>query len=146
MSQLRNSKQVDPVTVKRLVGYLERASEQGDASAAYNLAMTYFWEYYGMRDLRKGFECFQLAAERGHSEAMMSVGVCYEHGHGVAVDLVKAQEYFRRAAWMGNANGAHNAANCFLYGTSRPQGWLQDRQVGLVYLCRGRACAMGTTQ
>lgn len=134
MSNLRDGFGVDTTIVHRLIGYLEHASKQGDASASFNLGLTYYWEYYGVFDLRKAFEWFCLASERGHVVATFNVGVCYEQGQGVEQDLVKAQFYYRRAAWMGEPNAAKNASNCFLYGTACPAHWSPNEQVGLMYL------------
>jgi TPR repeat protein len=83
-------------------GYLELATNQGDADAAYTLARrctdaNYRWRVF----LPRMIELYQQAADQGHMMAQFSLGDCFEKGIGCQKDLVRSANYYRMAMEQG---------------------------------------------
>src|SRR5436190_6049937 len=68
----------------------EKAAEQGNANAQYNLALCY--KNGVEKDEQKAIEWYQKAAEQGYASAQNNLGWCYQHGTGVEKDEQKAVE------------------------------------------------------
>jgi TPR repeat protein len=82
----------------------QKAAEQGDTKAQYNVGLMYYIGQGVPRDEAKAVQWFQKAAVQGRAEAQYSLGVMYAEGRGVPRDEAKAAQWFQRAAVQGHAN------------------------------------------
>ena len=72
----------------------QKAAEQGDASAQFNLGVMYYDGQGVKQDYFKAVEWYQKAAEQGDASAQFNLGFMYDEGRGVKQDYSKAKEYF----------------------------------------------------
>ena len=85
----------------------EKAADQGDAAAQYNLGICYLGGSGVAADPQEAVAWFQKAAEQGMPEAQNSLGTCYREGRGVAADPKKSVYWYQKAAEQG-LPGAQN--------------------------------------
>jgi TPR repeat protein len=85
-----------------------RLSEQGDASAQYNLGVSYDNGYGVPEDDAEAVKWYRLAAEQGHALAQYNLGVSYDNGYGVPEDDAEAVKWYRLAAEQGDASAQYN--------------------------------------
>ncbi|MFZ2268082.1 MAG: TonB family protein [Azonexus sp.] len=129
---------------------MQRAAEQGDAFAQYQLALLFFSGEGTEKDLEKSSYWLAKAANQSHSNAQFYLGLNYLNGHGVkrAPDL--AAEWLQRSAEQGNPNGQCELGALYLLGRdiqANPAlgiSWLRkavaqghaeaERVLGLAYL------------
>jgi TPR repeat protein len=83
---------------------LEKAADNGDMSAMFNLGLRYADGQGVAQDYAKAREWYERAAAKGDPRAMSSLGWLYESGQGVTQDYAKAREWFEKAADKGDAN------------------------------------------
>ena len=81
---------------------LRRDAEQGDASAQYNLGLTYDNGIGVPQDHAEAAEWTRRAAEQGHAGAQANLGVMYANGEGVPQDYVAAHRFLNLAGAKGN--------------------------------------------
>jgi uncharacterized protein len=93
-----------PVPFRPVLGRetLERAAEQGNPSAQYELAMTCAEGIDRPRNHFKAVEWFRKAAEHGHREAQYQFGERLLHGNGVLADRDQARKWFIEAGQRGH--------------------------------------------
>ena len=58
-------------------------AEQGDTSAAFNIAQLYRTGKGVLRDYKKAVKWFRVAAEKNHLESQYSLALMYKEGQGV---------------------------------------------------------------
>ena len=90
--------------------WLERASNSGDAMAAYRLGTLYERGHGVPTNAKKAVELYGIAAKKGNRKAMHNLAVAFAEGSGVAKNLQQASEWFTRAAEMGLSDSQFNLA------------------------------------
>jgi TPR repeat protein len=81
--------------------WYRRAADLGNASAQFNLAVSYD-EGDGVEvDHVKAFELYQKAAAQDHPAAQFNLAISYLEGEGVKKNEDKGVEWLRRAADQG---------------------------------------------
>ena len=78
-------------------------AKQGNASAQFNLGMTYANGRGVPQDYKTAVKWYKLAAEQGDLDAQFYLGHMYHYGHGVPQDHKTAVKWYRLAAEQGNA-------------------------------------------
>ena len=96
---------------------LERAADEGHASARSTLGGVYYFGLGVKPDMRRAVGWYRKAAERGHPDAQANLGNMYEAGQGVAPDMVEAAKWYRASAEQGNPKGEVNIARMYDTGT-----------------------------
>ena len=61
---------------KKAIEWFEKAAEQGDADAQYNLGVMYYDGQGVDVNYKKAFECYEKAAEQGHAQAQHNLVSC----------------------------------------------------------------------
>jgi TPR repeat protein len=69
-------------------------AEQGNADAAYNLALIHQHADGVAYDAAAALRWYRVAAERGDKSAQIRLGLMYQNGEGVAVDAAQAHQWF----------------------------------------------------
>ena len=80
----------------------QKAAEQGDPEAQYQLGRMYRDGTDVPQDYEKAAEWFRKAAEQGNADAQNDLGVLYELGNGVPQSYTEAANWYRKAAEQGN--------------------------------------------
>ena len=83
----------------------QRAANQGNASAQYNLGMMYEKGQGVIQNYVKAAKFYQKAANQGDTSAQNKLGFMYVKGQGVKQSNVKAKELFRKACDGGSEWG-----------------------------------------
>ncbi len=81
---------------------LRRDAEQGDASAQYNLGLTYDNGIGVPQDFAEAVQWYRRAAKQGLAGAQANLGVMYANGEGVPQDYVAAHRFLNLAGAKGN--------------------------------------------
>ena len=100
---------------KDFEGY-KRAAEAGNASAQYNLGLSYYKGTGIAVDKREAVKWFKLAAEAGYADAQFVLAYCYKQGDGVDADLSEAFKWYKRAAETGSINAQTVLGWCYQFG------------------------------
>ena len=98
-----------------------KAAQQGDTSAQFNLGVMYANGRGVPQDHREAVKWFRLAAEQGHALAQNNLGVMYEEGRGVPQDHREAVKWYRLAAEQGHARAQNNLGVMYEEGRGVPQ-------------------------
>lgn len=93
----------EEIDYEKAMYWYEKATEQGESHAPYNLAQLYRTGKGGSQDKKRAVKYYALAAERGNSEGQFSLGVMYFEGSGTAVDMEKARYWWEKAKSNGVA-------------------------------------------
>ena len=88
--------------------FYQKAADQGDATAQFNLGLLYLLGAGVPWDVGKALGLWQEAADQGYAAAQFDLGVHYENGWGVPEDLRKARELYQKVADQGFAEGYAN--------------------------------------
>ena len=99
----------------------QKAAEQRDSKAQFNLGLRYYKGEGVPQDKQKAAECFQKAAEQGHAKAQNQIGFMYAKGEGVQQDMKKAVEWYQKAAEQGHILAQFNLAISYDDGDGVPQ-------------------------
>jgi TPR repeat protein len=92
-------------------------AEQGDAEAAYRLAMLYDTGEAGVeQDPAEAASWYLKAAKAGHLHAQHNLAVAYVSGDGVEMDISKALSWWKRAARTGNSDSQYNLGIVYAMG------------------------------
>jgi hypothetical protein len=78
------------------VAIWQRWARQGNADAAYNLAVIHQHADGVERDLAKAMRWYRTAAERGDKVSQFQIGLMYLNGDGVPADPKIAHEWFTK--------------------------------------------------
>ena len=103
---------------------LRRDAEQGDASAQYNLGLTYDNGIGVPQDHAEAAEWTRRAAEQGHAMAQYNLGLTYAKGEGLPQDFAEAVQWYRRAAKQGLAGAQANLGVMYAKGEGLPQDYV----------------------
>ena len=94
-------------TVEEIDAHLEedrRLAELGDASAQYNVGLSYFRGVGVGVDKAEGLKWYRLAAAQGNSDAQNYLGAAYSTGEGVSVNKVESVKWYKLAAAQGEGD------------------------------------------
>jgi TPR repeat protein len=95
-------------SLKKAVELYALASNQGHATAQYNLGV-YYRDGTGVaQSYEKAIELFTLAANQGHAEAQYNLGVLCYQGHGVAQSNDLARKWYLKAALQEHEDAIGN--------------------------------------
>ncbi len=110
--------------------WLEKAAEQGYASAQYNLAVMYSKGEGVAQDKPQAIKWYEKAAEQGYASAQYNLAVMYSKGEGVAQDKPQAIKWYEKAAEQGDAPAQYNLAVMY----SKGEGGKQDKPQAIKWL------------
>jgi TPR repeat protein len=88
--------------------WFNRAAENGNIEAQYNLGLLYLKGEGVEKDPQKGIRLLQKAASAGSSDAQNSLGLLYLNGEGVKKDPQKGKRLLEQAAESGNVDAQNN--------------------------------------
>jgi TPR repeat protein len=80
--------------IARALALIEKASKNGDASAAYALATWFLFGGHVKKDYGRAVVLLKQAAKDNISEALYDLAVCYEKGSGARKNEKKAYELY----------------------------------------------------
>ena len=95
---------------------LRTAAANGDAAAAYEIAIRYSEGRGVIADLAEAARWYEQAAGKGLALAQFRYATMLEKGVGVKKDLGEARRYYLAAAEKGNAKAMHNLAVLYAEG------------------------------
>ncbi len=101
--------------------WLLTAARQGEAFAAFELAMLYRSGHGVPLDARRAFHWFEAAAHKGNRKAMQDLAVAYAEGWGTGKDGSEAARWFTRAASLGLTDAQFNLGVLYEQGLGVPQ-------------------------
>ncbi len=101
-------KAYDDGEYKKAATLWQKAADQGNASAQYNLGVMYKNGQGVKQDYFKAKELYQKAADQGSAGAQLNLGVMYDEGYGVKQDYFKAAALYQKAADQGIAEAQYN--------------------------------------
>jgi TPR repeat protein len=107
------------------ITWFNKAAEQGDANAQYNLGIMYVDGLGVKKDYLQAATWYRKAAKQGHASARYNLGVMYENGQGVKKDYVQAIAWYRKAAEQGQANAQYNLAFMYKNGQGVKKDYVQ---------------------
>lgn len=105
------------------IDQLVRQSEQGDASAQYQLGSLYARGDGVSQDWARAVSLYTQAADRGNAAAQHSLGVCYTYGRGVIRDWARAFSLYTQAAEQNYAVAQKDLGVCYAKGRGVSQDW-----------------------
>ena len=85
-----------------------KAAEQGDAKAQYNLGNMYDNGQGATQDYKQAVKWYRKAAEQGYANAQYNLAHMYGNGHGVTQYYVLAHMWWNIAASSGVKNANTN--------------------------------------
>jgi TPR repeat protein len=80
---------------------IQKAAEQGDASAQFNYGLLYHFGSGVLQDYTEARKWYLKAAEQGHAKAQSNLGVLYHNAQGVPQDYAEAAKWYLKAAEQG---------------------------------------------
>ncbi|WP_457611300.1 tetratricopeptide repeat protein [Lutibacter sp.] len=90
---------------EKAVTLWEKAANQGDSNAQFNLGLIYENGYGVKQNYKEAMKWFRKAANQGVANAQTNLGFMYANGKGVRQDLYKAKKLFKKACDNGSQNG-----------------------------------------
>ena len=81
---------------------IQRAADQGDAEAQFNLGVMYATGDGVPQDYQEAVKWYRRAADQGYADAQYNLGVMYYNGEGVIQDKREAYIWFSIAAITGD--------------------------------------------
>jgi len=90
--------------------WFKMASEQGHATAQFELGLLY---YNYDTNYKEAAKWFKMASEKGNAKAQFSLGYMYASGQGVTQDNKEAKKWFRMAAEQGEVNAQANLGGSY---------------------------------
>jgi TPR repeat protein len=82
----------------------ERAAQQGDVTAMYNLGHMHSEGQGVEQSYEKAKEYYEKAAQLGFADAQYALGRMYALGEGVSKDTMKAKSFWTTSSAQGNEN------------------------------------------
>ena len=96
-------------------------AKQGNASAQFNLGMTYANGRGVPQDYKTAVKWYKLAAKQGLVDAQYTLGVLYANGQGVPQDYKTAVKWYELAAEQGDVSAQFYLGHMYHYGHGVPQ-------------------------
>ncbi len=104
--------------------WYQKAADQGDLEAKYQLAMMYFNGHAGSKDFNKAADLLQDPANGGMAAAQYRLGDMAAHGEGVRFqDFKTAADWLTRAANQNNAEAQMELGDLYFNGSGVAQGY-----------------------
>ena len=94
-----------PQDVTQALAACQKAADEGDAQAQYELGEFYYDGKNAPRDLNQALSYFEKASLQGHAQAQFKLGTMFFHGEGVQANNIQAYIVLKMAA----VNGAEDA-------------------------------------
>ena len=94
----------------------QKAAEQGNAEAQFNLGLCYKRGEGVTKDYAKAVFWYHKAAEQGYAKAQCNLGNSYYNGEGVTKNYAKAVYWYSKAANQGLATAQLNLGNSYYNG------------------------------
>ena len=94
-----------PQDLTQALAACQKASDEGDAQAQYELGEFYYEGKNAPRDLNQALSYFEKASLQGHAQAQFKLGTMFFRGEGVQANNVQAYILLKMAA----VNGAEDA-------------------------------------
>ena len=121
---------------ERALEWWEKAADQGDPEALFNLALALRHGQGIAADPQRAFSLLLRAADEGLPPAQARLGLLYVTGDGVAQDSIEACKWFMIAAHGGDEGAVANSeraqgmlsADQWREGRRRADQWLSDRR------------------
>ncbi|PKK77444.1 kinase-like protein [Rhizophagus irregularis] len=101
---------------KKALYWYEKAADNGNTMAMYNLGRCYLNGEGVEKDYNKSFELFEQSAEGGYSGGIMMLGYCYHKGIGTKIDKQKSFELYQNSANLGSMVAQYNLGNMYKHG------------------------------
>ena len=101
----RCSLDTQPEDLQEALTACQKASDEGDAEAQYELGEFYYDGKNTPRDLNQALSYFEKASLQGHAQAQFKLGTMFFHGEGVQANNIQAYIVLKMAA----VNGAEDA-------------------------------------
>ena len=115
--------------IKFTVEWYQKAAQQGDAEAQFNLGVMYKNGDGVTQDYEKAVEWYQKAADQGYASAQFNLGVMYKNGDGVTQDYEKAVEWYQKAAQQGDAQAQFNLGEMYRRGHGVTQNKEKEKKL-----------------
>ncbi len=96
--------------------WYKKSSEQGYASASFNLGNLYQKGNGVEKDLKKAFELFSIGANSEHPGCLFKLGLYFLNGEGVEIDKKKAFKLFTKASNLGSVPAKFKLFCCYYNG------------------------------
>ncbi len=93
-----------------------KATENGDTTVFYELALCYYSGLGTSKNPKKAFENFFKAHELGCIDSKFYLGECYYNGFGTNIDYNKAFEFYSVAAEHNHATAINGKGLCYYNG------------------------------
>ena len=101
---------------KEAVKWFQKAAEQNNARAQFNLGCCYDRGQGVAKDEKEAAKWFRKAAEQNFARAQLNLGWCYDWGQGVTKDAKEAVTWYRRAAEQNHAGAQYRLGCCYDWG------------------------------
>ena len=111
------------------ISEVQKAAEQGDVDAQFNLGVMYEQGKGVAQDDKQAVAWFRKAAEQGNVYAQYMLGAMYFHGRGGAQDDKQAVAWTRKAAEQGDAAAQYLLGAMYFHG----RGVAQDYKLAYVW-------------
>ena len=115
----------------RALEYLQRAANDGNVEAQYNLGVMYAYGHGVEKDRNASLELFRKAADQGYTAALNGLALSLTDG-SPDNNLTEAFHYFNKSAASGNADGLYNSALLLKDG----KGVAKDEATAVAYMRR----------
>jgi len=108
----------------------QKAAEQGDATAQYNLGIAYTIGAGVKLNHVTAVKWYLKAASQGNAKAQLSLGIAYIKGEGVEKNAVESTKWFRKSADQGNTTAQCSLGVAYVNGDgvgkdmAAAYGWL----------------------
>ena len=118
-SNIMDSKNNSSGAIFQVINWYQKAAENGDIKAQYNIATLYINGEGIERNLEKALYWYQKAAENGDIDAQNNLATLYEDGNGIKKNLEKAFYWYQKAAENGNIEAQYNLALSYENGAGK---------------------------
>jgi hypothetical protein len=105
-----------PIDHAQAARWYRKAAEQGNADAAFDLAVMYESAQGVGQDYLEAAHWYHTAAEHGSHIAQLSLGRMYASGRGVPRDQAEAARWYRKAADLGLASAQYELSLAYSRG------------------------------
>ena len=91
-----------PQDVTQALAACQKAADEGDAQAQYELGEFYYEGKNAPRDLPQALSYFEQASLQGHAQAQYQLGLMFSRGEGVQANNIQAYIVLKMAAVNGS--------------------------------------------
>jgi TPR repeat protein len=113
-----------PPDFAQAAGWWQKAADQQNAKAAFNLGQMYhLGQQGGKPDDAQAAKWWQKAGKLGHARAQESLGALYENGSGVKKSYADAATWYEKAANQGSVTAQASLSAVHLQGLHYPEAY-----------------------